>query len=84
LHRPLKKIEGNRSLKESLLRESSTGAREILMARINAISESHEAARARGEEVPTADPEDVKAWLRNHFGWSNKSLQPATASMTRG
>jgi hypothetical protein len=80
MHRRLKKIEDDRRLKAAVVQDSCIGAREILMARINAIGESYDAARARGEEVPTADPEVVKDMLRRRFGWPNESLGPAKAS----
>jgi len=86
LHRRLKKLEADRSHKLSLLRESETGARELLLERIRTIGKHFDAARERGEEVPTADPEEVKEMLRIRFGWPNESLLPpiASASPQRG
>ncbi len=86
LHRRLKKLEAERLLKADLLRESQTGARQLLLDRIRMIGKHFDAARERGEEVPTADPEEVMEMLRSRFGWPNESLLPtiAAASSQRG
>jgi hypothetical protein len=87
LHRRLKKLEADRSLKASLLRESETGARELLLERVRAIAKHFDAARERGEEVPTADPEVVKNFFRSRFGlgyrWPTESPHSAGASQQR-
>jgi hypothetical protein len=67
LHRRLKNLEADRRLRASLLQETGTGAREILLERSRAIREHQEAARARGEEVPAADPEREQEMLRARF-----------------
>jgi hypothetical protein len=56
LHRRLNKLEADGSSKASLLSETGTYYRRLLLERARAIRECNEAARARGEEVPTPDP----------------------------
>jgi len=80
LHRRLRRLEADRSLKASLLVETGTYYRQLLAERIRAIGTHFDAARERGEEVPTADPEEVKEMLRIRFGWPNESLPPSIAS----
>jgi hypothetical protein len=75
LHRRLKKLETARSLKASLLPETGTYYRQILLERAQAIRERNEAARARGEEVPTPDPAQQEMLLARFralgYPWPN-------------
>ena len=63
LHRRLKKLETDQSLKANLLRASEGGARELLMERIRAIKLDRE----HGEKIPIADPEQVREMLSVHL-----------------
>ena len=55
---------------EELRRETEGNARQLLKERLDRIHESFEAARARGEEVPTptASIEEIQAIFRARLG----------------
>ena len=67
LDRRLTKLETDLRLRARLCQESVTGARQQLLDRIKIIRESQDAARARGEEVPTADRGVVEEILRQRL-----------------
>ena len=67
LDRRLKKLEGER-IQERLRSEAEGHGRQLLKQKLDRIRERMDAARARGEEVPTASLEEVRARLRAHFG----------------
>jgi hypothetical protein len=67
LDRRLKKLEAER-IQASLRREAEGNGRQHLKQKLDRIRERMDAARARGEEVPTASLAEVKARLRAHFG----------------
>ena len=67
LDRRLKKLEAERI--QASLRQAAAGTgRQLLKERFDRIRERMDAARARGEEVPTASLEEVKAMLRARLG----------------
>lgn len=57
------KAGGRPTLESELAPGGQTGARKLLLERVRTIGKHFDAARERGEEVPTADPE-VKEMLR--------------------
>ena len=63
LQRRLQKLE-SRSLAYGLAAQPDGEAKRFLIARIQAIRERLQAARDRGEYVPTVDAAEVKARLR--------------------
>jgi hypothetical protein len=63
LQRRLQKLE-SRSLAYGLAAQPDGESKRFVIARIEAIRQRIQAARDRGEYVPTVDVNEVKAWLR--------------------
>jgi hypothetical protein len=63
LQRRLEKLEG-RSLAHTLAAQPEGESKRLFLARLAAIRQRLEAARDRGEYVPTVDVGEVKARLR--------------------
>lgn len=67
LDRRLQKLE-TRVIQTSTQQAAAGNARQLLRERIDQIRARMDAARARGEEVPTATLEQVKAVFRDRYG----------------